>query len=390
MSEFRFVTAGESHGPGLTTIVTGMPAGVPLDRERIDADMKRRQHGYGRGGRMKIESDAVEIVAGVRGGETLGSPIAIRIANRDFENWAAAMGVWEVDDAEAAKRRVHAPRPGHADLVGGIKYDRSDLRDVLERASARETAARVAAGAVAKELLRVFGVEIRSGVVAVGDVGDAGYEPGWQEMLGVDDSSPLRAVDRSVEERMVEAVESAKKEGETLGGVIVVAAHGVPVGLGSYVQWNEKLDGQIARAIMSVHAVKGVAIGDGIAASGRPGSTVHDPIEYGAGEGYRRTSNRAGGLEGGVTTGENVVVRAFMKPISTLRRGLPSVDIETKKPHRSQWERSDVTAVPACGIVCEAMLAIVLADAMRRKFGGDSLAEMKRNYRGYLDQIARW
>lgn len=389
MSEFRFVTAGESHGPGLTVIITGAPAGLTLDRERIDAELKRRQHGYGRGGRMKIESDAAEIVAGVRGGETLGSPIAIRIPNRDFDNWSAAMGVWENEESESEKRRVHAPRPGHADLVGGMKYDRTDLRDILERASARETAARVAAGAIAKELLRTFGIELRSGVVAVGHAGDAGYEPTWAELLAVDDASPLRAIDKGVEEAMVEAVESAKKEGETLGGVIVAAAHGVPVGLGSYVQWDEKLDGQIARAIMSVHAIKGVAIGDGIAESQRLGSTVHDPIEW-DGSRYTRTSNRAGGLEGGVTTGEDLVVRAFMKPISTLRRGLPSVDIETKEPHRSQWERSDVTAVPACGVVCEAMLAIVLADAMRRKFGGDSLREMRRNYEGYLEQVAEW
>ncbi|MDX1583748.1 MAG: chorismate synthase [Thermoanaerobaculia bacterium] len=390
MSEFRFLTAGESHGPGLTVIVTGVPAGLNLDRERIDADLRRRQHGYGRGGRMKIESDAVDVVSGVRGGETLGSPIAVRIPNRDFENWAAAMGIWEIDEKEADKRRVNAPRPGHADLVGGLKYDRTDLRDILERASARETAARVAAGAIAKELLRIFGIEIRSGIVAVGNVGNAEYEPTWDELAGVDDSSPLRAVDRSSEAGMVEAVEAAKKDGETLGGVVVVAAHGVPVGLGSYAQWNEKLDGRIAQAIMSVHAIKGVAIGDGIAASQRVGSTVHDPIEYDEERGYHRTSNRAGGLEGGITTGEDLVVRAFMKPISTLRRGLPSVDIDTKEAHRSQWERSDVTAVPACGVVCEAMLAIVLADAMRRKFGGDSVDEMKRNHDGYLEQIRNW
>lgn len=389
MSEFRFVTAGESHGPGLTVIITGVPAGLALDRERIDHDLKRRQHGYGRGGRMTIESDVVEVLGGVRGGETIGSPIAIRIPNRDFENWAAAMGVWELDEQEAAKRRVHAPRPGHVDLIGGMKYDRHDLRDVLERASARETAARVAAGAIAKELLRAFGIEIRSGVVAVGSAGDPNHQPEWDELVAVDDTSPLRAVDGAIEPSMIDSVERAKKDGETLGGVVVVAAHGVPVGLGSHVQWDEKLDGRIAQAIMSVHAVKGVAIGDGIAGAQRVGSTVHDPIEYHEG-GYRRTSNRAGGLEGGVTTGGDVVVRAFMKPISTLRKGLPSVDIDTKEPHRSQWERSDVTAVPACGIVCEAMLALVLASAMRQKFGGDSLREMKRNYDGYLQQIREW
>jgi len=388
MSRFTFVSAGESHGPQLTVIITGMPAGVPLDRDRINLDLKRRQHGYGRGGRMKIESDEVEIAGGVRGGETLGSPIAIVVRNRDFENWRGAMDPWNVDEAEATKRRVHAPRPGHVDLIGGMKYDRRDLRDVLERASARETASRVAAGAIAKELLRSFGVEIRSGVVSVGDAGDPDYAPGWEELTNVDDDSPLRAVNREHEPAMIAAVDRARELGETLGGTIVVAARGIPIGLGSYVQWTEKLDGRIAQAILSIHAVKAVSIGDGVANARRLGSEVHDPIEFDGA--YKRTSNRAGGLEGGVTNGQDVVVRAYMKPISTLRRGLPSVDIETREAHRSQWERSDVTAVPACGVVCEAMLAIALADAMRDKFGGDSLTEMRRNYDAYLAQVARF
>jgi len=388
MSRFTFVSAGESHGPQLTVIVTGMPAGVPLDRDRINLDLKRRQHGYGRGGRMKIESDEVEIAGGVRGGETLGSPVAIVVRNRDFENWRSAMDPWNLDEAEATKRRVHAPRPGHVDLIGGMKYDRRDLRDILERASARETASRVAAGAIAKELLRSFGVEIRSGVVSVGDAGDPDYAPGWEELTNVDDDSPLRAVNREHEPAMIAAVDRARELGETLGGTIVVAARGIPIGLGSYVQWTEKLDGRIAQAILSVHAVKAVSIGDGVANARRLGSEVHDPIEFDGA--YKRTSNRAGGLEGGVTNGQDVVVRAYMKPISTLRRGLPSVDIETREAHRSQWERSDVTAVPACGVVCEAMLAIALADAMRDKFGGDSLTEMRRNYDAYLAQIARF
>ena len=387
---FTFLSSGESHGPSLTTIVTGMPAGVTLDRARIDRDLARRQHGYGRGGRMKIEHDVVEIVGGVRGGETLGSPIAISIRNADFQNWEGAMGVWEVDDAEARKRRVHAPRPGHVDLIGGMKYDRRDLRDILERASARETASRVAAGVIAKELLRAFGIEIRSGVVSVGAAGDPERGATWEELGNVDDDSPLRAVDRDAEAAMVAEVDKAKELGETLGGTIVVAAHGVPIGLGSYVQWNEKLDGRIAQAILSIHAVKAVAIGDGVAGARRFGSDVHDPIHFDEARRYHRSSNRAGGLEGGVTNGEDVVVRAFMKPISTLRRGLPSVDIETLEPHRSQWERSDVTAVPACGVVCEAMLAVVLASAMREKFGGDSLGEMRRNYDAYRAQIAAW
>jgi chorismate synthase len=390
MSRFTFTTAGESHGPALTTIVTGMPAGVRLDRARIDRDLARRQHGYGRGGRMKIEQDAVEIVGGVRGGETLGSPIAILIRNKDFANWEAAMGVWEVDEAEARKRRVHAPRPGHVDLPGGMKYGRRDLRDVLERASARETASRVAAGGLAKELLRPFGIELRSGVVSVGPAGDPEYPATWDELVAVDDESPLRAVSREHEPAMIEAVDRAREAGETLGGTIVVAARGLPVGLGSYVQWNEKLDGRIGQAILSIHAVKAVAIGDGVAAARRLGSAVHDPILFDEERRYHRTSNRAGGLEGGVTNGGDVVVRAFMKPISTLRRGLPSVDTETHEAHRSQWERSDVTAVPACGVVCEAMLAIVLANAMREKFCGDSLADMRVAYDAYTARLREY
>lgn len=387
MAHFTFLSAGESHGPQLTIVVTGMPAGVRLDRARINSDLTRRQHGYGRGGRMKIEHDEAEVVAGVRGGETLGSPIAIVIRNADYANWNGAMDPWDVNEAEAEKRRVHAPRPGHVDLAGGMKYDRDDLRDVLERASARETASRVAAGAIAKELLRAFDIEIRSGVLAVGSAGNPEAEVTWKDLQNVDETSPLRAIHRDHEQAMVTAVDQAREAGETLGGTIVVAAHGVPVGLGSYVQWTEKLDGRIAQAILSIHAVKAVAIGDGIAGSRRVGSEVHDPIYFTEDLGYHRKTNRAGGLEGGVTNGQDVVVRAFMKPISTLRRGLPSIDIETREEHRSQWERSDVTAVAACGVVCEAMLAIALADAMREKFGGDSLGEMKRNYESYLEQL---
>jgi len=387
---FTFTSAGESHGPQLTIIVTGMPAGVRLDRDRINRELARRQHGYGRGGRMKIEHDEAEVVGGVRGGETLGSPVAITIRNRDFENWKGAMDPWTLDTGENDKRRVHAPRPGHADLAGGLKYDRHDLRDILERASARETASRVAAGSIARELLHAFGIEIRSGVVSVGSAGDPEYSPTWDELEAVDDASPLRAVNRKHEDAMVKAVDQAKEAGETLGGTIVAAAHGVPTGLGSYVQWTDKLDGRIAQAILSIHAVKAVAIGDGVAAVRRLGSEVHDPIYFDDKQHYHRKTNRAGGLEGGVTNGQDVVVRAFMKPISTLRRGLPSVDIDTREEHRSAWERSDVTAVPACGVVCEAMLAIALADAMREKFGGDSLGEMRRNYDAFLDQLSRF
>ena len=390
MSRFTFLSAGESHGPQLTVIVTGVPAGLRLDRARINRDLARRQHGYGRGGRMKIEHDEVEMAGGVRGGETMGGPVAIVITNADFANWRGAMDPWEVDDAEAQKRRVHAPRPGHVDLAGGMKYDRHDLRDVLERASARETASRVAAGAIAKELLRAFAIELRSGVVSVGGAGDPEASPTWEQLVAVDEDSPLRAVDAGQEAGMIAEVDRAREAGETLGGTIVIVAHNVPVGLGSFVQWNEKLDGRIAQAVMSIHAVKAVAIGDGIAAARKLGSEVHDAIEFNEERRYHRLTNRAGGLEGGVTNGQDVVVRASMKPISTLRRGLPSVDIETREAHRSQWERSDVTAVPACGVVCEAMLAIVLADAMREKFGGDSLGEMKRNVESYREQLQKF
>jgi chorismate synthase len=386
----HFVTAGESHGPQLTVIVTGIPAGLTLDRGRINRDLARRQHGYGRGGRMKIETDEAEITAGVRGGETLGSPIAITIRNRDFENWREAMDPWQLDAAEVHKRRVHAPRPGHVDLAGGMKYDRSDLRDILERASARETASRVAAGAIAKELLRAFGIEIRSGVTSVGNAGDPNEQPDWEQLGSVDEESPLRAVNGAHEPAMVAAVDRAKEAGETLGGTIVIAARGIPVGLGSYVQWNEKLDGRIGQAILSIHAVKAVAIGDGVAAATRTGSDVHDALYFDEDRRYHRKTNRAGGLEGGVTNGEDLVVRAFMKPISTLRRGLPSVDTETREAHRSQWERSDVTAVPACGVVCEAMLAIVLATAMREKFGGDTIGDMKAAHAAYVARVAEY
>ncbi|MBI2212793.1 MAG: chorismate synthase [Acidobacteria bacterium] len=385
VSRFTFVTAGESHGPALTVTVSGVPAGLKLDRVRMNRELERRQQGYGRGGRMKIEHDEIVVTAGVRGGETIGSPVSISIPNADHEAWKGAMGVWELDATDAEARRLRSPRPGHVDLVGGIKFDRRDLRDVLERASARETAARVAAGAIAKELLLTFGIEIRSCVVSVGLAGDPQRAVAWPEMLAVDDSSPLRAIDAPTEEAMIAEVDKARADGETLGGALVVLAHGLPVGLGSHVQWDSKLDGRIAQAIMSVHAVKGVAIGDGIECASHPGSEVHDAIYFERDAGWIRTTNRAGGLEGGVTNGQDLVVRAFMKPISTLRKGLPSVDVDTRTPERSQWERSDISAVPACGVVCEAMLAIILADAMREKFGGDSIAEMTRNFRAYVD-----
>ncbi len=389
MRRVRLTTAGESHGPGLTALLTGMPAGLELDLEFVRREMKRRMHGYGRGARMKIETDAVEIRGGIRGGETLGTPISLWIENRDFDSWRAVMDPSVIDEARAAKRRVHAPRPGHADLAGGFKYLRDDLRDVLERASARESAARVAAGAIVKLLLRELGIEIRSGVRSLGPIGTDRPVPTWADLEAVDDSSPLRAVHRDLEDEMVALVDQTKSDGDTLGGAVTVIARGVPPGLGSHVQWNEKLDGRLARAVMSVPAVKAVEIGAALGASAGLGSAAHDPIAAEAGEIVRPT-NHAGGLEGGVTNGADLVVTAYKKPISTLRQGMPSVDLDTLEPHRSQYERSDVTALPAAGVIAETMVALTLADALLEKVGGDSLPEVKAHLETTLALQRSW
>jgi chorismate synthase len=392
-------TAGESHGPGLTAILRGLPAGLRVDFELIARDLRRRQHGHGRGRRMQIEQDAVEVRGGVRGGETLGSPVALWIANRDYANWEKVMDAAAVDPRAAEQRRLKAPRPGHVDLAGGIKYDRRDLRDVLERASARETAARVAAGAFAKMLLREVGVEIRSGVRSLGPIGAGRPSPSWADLLKVDDESPLRAIDGELEAEMVALVDQAKEAGDTLGGAVTVIARGVPAGLGSHVHWDEKLDGRLCAALASVPAVKAVEIGDALRASAGFGSAAHDPIEYdataasadaGARGPWRRPSNHAGGLEGGITNGEDVVLTAYMKPISTLRQAIGSVDLDTLEPHRAQYERSDVTALPACGIVGEAMVALVLADALLDKLGGDSLAELRAHFEATVALQRQW
>ena len=386
MSRLALVTTGESHGPLLTAVLSGLPAGLRVDPAEVDRDLARRQHGYGRGGRMQIERDAVRFTGGLRGGETLGSPLAMEIANRDHAVWESVMGPVSVDPEAAEKRRLSAPRPGHADLAGGLKYGRRDLRDVLERASARETAARVAAGAVCRLFLRACGIEIRSGVLSLGHVSCP--EPvsgfGFAHLLAVDDASPFRALDRSAEPAMTAAVDEARKAGDTLGGTLLVAARGVPPGLGSHVAWDAKLDGRIARAVLSIPSVKAVSIGDGVANAYRPGSLAHDPIAWEESRGFFRTSNRAGGLEGGMTNGEDLLVTVYQKPIATLRDGLPSVEIDTTEPHRAQYERSDVTAVPACGVIAEAMLAFVLADALLGKTGGDSMPEVRRNLAGFL------
>jgi chorismate synthase len=391
----RFTTAGESHGKALVAIVEGVPAGLTLRAEDIDRDLRRRMMGHGRGARMKIEADRVEILSGVRAGETIGSPIALLIRNRDWEHWSDVMAV-EPDSAGAAprRRRVARPRPGHADLVGVIKYQRGDARDVLERASARETAARVAAGAVCRTLLAEFGMEIGSHVVVLGDVEAATPLTLPVPLNAAADASPVRCLDGAAAERMVDAIDAVKRDRDTLGGIVEVVARGVPVGLGSHVSWDRKLDGRLAAALMSIPAVKGVEIGLGFGTARRRGSEVHDtivrrftPITGGFG----RPTNRAGGLEGGITTGEPLVLRLAMKPISTLMRPLDTVDLITGGPSKAQAERSDVTAVPALGVIGEAMVAIVVAGAMLEKFGGDALREIKANVEHYLQQInARW
>ncbi len=384
MSRLTLVTAGESHGPLLTGILSGLPAGLRINPLDVNADLARRQHGYGRGGRMKIERDEARFTGGLRGGETLGGPVAFTIENRDHAVWEKVMGPLEVDAEAAAKRRLSSPRPGHADLAGGLKYARRDLRDVLERASARESAARVAAGALCRQFLAAFGVRVRSGVLSLGAVSVPAGPRGFDDLERVDEASPFRAVDRNLEAAMTAAVDAAAKAGDTLGGTILVGARGVPAGLGSHVSWEDKLDGRIARALLSIPSVKGVSLGEAVANAGRPGSEAHDAIHFEEGRGFFRATNRAGGLEGGITNGEDVLATLYQKPIATLREGLPSVDVDTKQPHRAQYERSDVTAVPACGVIGEAMLAFVLADALLEKTGGDSMDECKRNFDGFV------
>jgi chorismate synthase len=385
---FRFTTAGESHGRALVAIVEGLPAGVPIDVEQIDHELARRQQGYGRGARMKIEQDRVEILSGVRHGLTLGSPLALTIENKDWENWTEVMSVAPQHLAPEKSRRVKRPRPGHADLAGGLKYDSRDLRDVLERASARETTARVACGGLARQLLGHFGVEIHSHVIQLGGIPEQPLELTFDQIAAIPDDAPLRCGDAEAQQRMIELIDQRKSEGDTLGGIFEVAARGVVPGLGSHTAWDLKLDGLLAQAVMSIPAVKAVAIGAGAQASSLPGSEVHDEIGYNEDtKEFIRASNRAGGLEGGVTNGEEVRVRGHLKPISTLRRALRSVDIDTKQEERAAFERSDITVVPAGGVIGEAMVALVLAAAMREKFGGDSLGEMKRNYEGYREQL---
>ncbi len=385
----RFCTAGESHGEALVALLSGLPAGVRVEQAFVDHELWRRQQGYGRGGRMKIERDTAHFLSGVRHGATIGSPIAILIENKDWKNWQEALPVGEGDAAKA--RPVTSPRPGHADLAGALKYNFPEARYALERASARESAARAAAGAVAKMFLREFGIEVLSHVIAVGSAALAG-EVTWDQVRALYDRKEvvLNCADAATEDRMKVAVDEALRTGDSLGGVFEVIAHHVPPGLGTYANWDERLDAQLAAAVMSVQAVKAVEIGHGVAAAALPGSQVHDEIGYRAGagfSGFTRKSNRAGGIEGGISNGEDVVVRGYLKPISTLRRPLESVDFATRAPVKAAYERSDVCVVPAAGVVGEAMVALTLARAALEKFGGDSLPETLRNFGGYCQQL---
>jgi chorismate synthase len=380
----RFTTAGESHGPGLTAVLEGLPAGLELRPEDIDRDLARRQLGHGRGGRMKIESDRADVTSGIRHGRTLGSPISLRIANRDYANWEERMNPWPVNGDVA---EVHLPRPGHADLAGVQKYGFSDVRNVLERASARETAARVACGALAKAFLRPFGIEVFSHVTRIGSVAAPvpdGLGPGDFQTV---DESPVRCLDPDASAAMVEEINRTRKANESLGGIFEVIAFGVMPGLGSHISWEERIDGRLAQAIMSIQAMKGVGVGDGFDLAGRVGSQSHDEIFWSDERGYYRDTNRAGGIEGGMTTGDPVVVSAAMKPLPTLTKPLRSVDVATKEPAQALRERTDSCTVPAAGVVGEAMVALVLASAVREKFGGDHIDDALAAAGAYAERI---
>jgi chorismate synthase len=388
---FRFTTAGESHGQGLVGILEGMPAGLSLLTDYVDEQLSRRQQGYGRGRRMQIERDTVEFLSGVRAGETIGSPIAMLVRNRDWKNWQDIMDPAPRAEDPERKRKVTRVRPGHADLTGVLKYDREDARDILERASARETTMRVAIGAVCRRFLDEFGVRIGSHIVQLGDISARRPEVLPADINSMSDASQLRTLDADAERRMIERIDVVKREGNTLGGIAEVVATGLCAGLGSHTAWDRKLDGCIGRAMMSIPAVKGVEIGMGFHASYVTGAEVHDEMEPAPGSiltgGVHRRTNRAGGLEGGMTTGEPLLVRVAMKPISTLMKPLATVDVATGERTQATAERSDVTAVPAMGVIAEAMLAIVLAEATLEKFGGDSVRETRHNYDGYVSHL---
>ena len=388
----RYFTSGESHGEALVAFLSGMPAGLAVDQSFLDRDLWRRQQGYGRGGRMKIETDKAHILSGVHHGITIGSPIAVLLANKDWQNWQESLPVAAGDPGK--HKAVKSPRPGHADLAGALKYNFSEARYVLERASARESAARVAIGALAKLFLAEIGVEVLSHVISVGSASLGGFAY-WEQIKAVNNKSEvlLSCVDPETELRMKEEVDKVLRTGDSVGGVFEVVAHKVPPGLGTYAQWDERLDAMLAAAVMSLQAVKAVEIGSGITASASPGSEVHDEIGYEAKDGYTqfsRSRNNAGGIEGGVSNGEEIRVRGYLKPISTLRRPLQSVDFATREPVKAAYERSDVCVVPAAGVAAEAMVALTLARAALEKFGGDSMVETKRNFAGYLEQLKNY
>lgn len=386
----RYYTAGESHGEALMAFLSGLPAGLAVDQAFIDRELWRRQQGYGRGGRMKIERDSAHLLSGVRQGLTIGSPISLLLDNKDWKNWQESLPVESGDPAK--HKRVASPRPGHADLAGALKYNFPEARYVLERASARESAARVAIGALAKLFLRALGIEVLSHVVAVGSASLKVADVPWDQVqsLSGSDTILLNCVDPVAELAMKEAVDQVLKTGDSVGGVFEVVAHGVPVGLGTYAQWDERLDARLAAAVMSLQAVKGVEIGAGVVAATALGSTVHDEIAYESSSGFRRSRNNAGGIEGGVSNGEDIRVRGYLKPISTLRRPLQSVDFATREPVKAAYERSDVCVVPAAGVAAEAMVALTLAGCALDKFGGDSMGETLRNFHGYLNQLKNY
>ncbi|MCD5397355.1 chorismate synthase [candidate division NPL-UPA2 bacterium] len=389
----RYLTSGESHGPCLTAILEGLPAGLRINKESIDKELQRRQCGYGRGERMKIESDKIEILSGLRKGETLGSPLALLIRNRDWENWQAIMDPFSPSENPSQTDELTRPRPGHADLAGAIKYNHRDLRNILERSSARETAARVAVGAIAKILLKEFEIEIINQVIEIGKIKAHTADLTLEKIRRQGDKSQLSCPDRTAEKLMVEEIEKAERTDDSLGGIFEVIVTNIPIGLGSHVHWDKKLDGKLAQALMSIQAVKGVEIGLGFEAARRPGSKVHDEIFYqerraiGERQGLYRKTNNAGGIEGGITNGELLLVRAAMKPIPTLKAPLRSVDLTTKESVEATVERADTCAVPAAAVVGEAVVAFEIAGAMQEKFGGDSLGEMKRNYQAYMDYV---
>lgn len=386
----RFLTAGESHGPALTVVVDGLPAGVPVSPDALDADLRRRQGGYGRGGRQQIETDRVEILAGIRHGLTLGSPVSLSLQNRDHESWRDVMSPLPQGPEAKARRALKYPRPGHADLAGAMKYLTDDLRNVLERASARETAARVAAGGLARALLSATGIEVRSHVRRIGAAALADDDqPSFADLAAVEDS-PVRCVRPDVAQAMVAEIDRAKRAGDSVGGVFEVVAHGLPPGLGSFAQWDRRLDGRLAQAVMSIQAVKAVSLGAGFAAGAWPGSRFHDEILYDDTHGLTRPSNHAGGLEGGVTNGEDVCVQGVIKAIPTLLMPLRSIDLRTKQPRSASVERSDTCVVPAAGVVGEAMVALVLGDVLLEKFAGDSLAELLAHMAATRAQVARF